>query len=67
MTEIAFDVRHKEGDVQILGAQSMNVCEGGKVGQVMATEVFRQEPNVVPLVYSEFLDERHQTELMQLG
>jgi hypothetical protein len=39
----------------------MNVREGGKVGQVTATEVFRHKPDVVPLVYSEFLDERHQT------
>ena len=39
----------------------MNVCEGGKVVQVTATEVFGHKPNVVPLVYSEFLDERHQT------
>jgi hypothetical protein len=65
MTEIAFNAWHKAGDIQMFESQSPDVCEGGKVAQVMGAECLGHEPS--PLLHdSDFLDEMRSALLIQL-
>jgi len=66
--EVAFNARYKAVDFRMIEFQSLNVRESGPVAQATAAECLRREPITgVKCAHSDFLYERHQTLLMQLG